>query len=196
MKKSTVIYITLALIFVAVFVGLNSQYEQKEVVATVDGEKITQSELYKSMIVSNGRQALDILISQKIIDIEARKHQIIITEQEIQEKMAQYEEAYGGREALLTLLQANGITLNDLRNNIQMTLKITKLLTPDIVVSDEEIAAYFEQNKDDFARQNPDPKLEDFKDKIKDTILEQKVQIGFDSWLQERLSEYDIKTSL
>ncbi len=194
MNKSITIGITVALIVVAVFVGLTVQSFQGEAVARIDGEKITQEDLYKSMIKQDGQQALQGLIAQKIVDLEAKKNNIIVTPAAIQEKIKDYQDAYGGEQGLLSALQSSNITMDDLKSNIDMSLKVTGILLPQITISDEEIAKYFTDNKASIAPDVKDPKLEDYKAKIKEYILEQKVQSKYDSWLQERETAYNVET--
>jgi len=196
MNKSITIHITVALIIVALFVGLNVDYLKKQTVATIDGEKITKSELYDSMFAENGQKALSNLISEKIVEMEARKNNIVVTPEEIQAKMVEYEASFGGRDSLISILEANGMSIEDLEKNIGMTIKITKLISPQITVSDEEIAKYFKENKATLAAEGTEAVLADCKEDIVKIITEQKVETEFSNWLQQRTLEHDIVNSI
>lgn len=118
-----------------------------DVVATVGTEKITKDDLYNYMVKQNGKQALDALVSQKIIELEAKKNNVKVETAEIDEEIAQYEEMYGGKASLEAALASSGLDMAYLRNNVETNLKIKKLMAPGIEITDEEISTYFTQNK-------------------------------------------------
>jgi foldase protein PrsA len=123
------------------------------VVAKVDGEKIKKSELYDLMAAQNGQQALDSLISQKIVEIEAKKQNITVSDEEIQKEMEKYYEYYGGEEGFIQTLAASGYSIEDIKKDMALTVKIKKLMEPRISITDDEIKAYFDENKASFAQE-------------------------------------------
>ncbi|MCG0276644.1 MAG: peptidylprolyl isomerase [Thermosediminibacteraceae bacterium] len=125
----------------------------KEVVARVNGEEISKEELYDVMVKSIGREALDYLISQKIIELEAKKQNISVSEEEIQKELEKVYEYYGGEEAFKLNLQMNGYSLEEYKKDLAREIKIKKLLEPKISITEDELKAYFEENKEDFDRE-------------------------------------------
>jgi foldase protein PrsA len=75
------------------------------------------------MFKESGEQALNNLISEKIVDLEAQKNNITVTEEEVQEKIDFYKDVYGGEKALLSALKASGVTMEELEDNIRVALK-------------------------------------------------------------------------
>jgi len=121
-------------------------------VASINGTKIIKSELYDLMVKQSGPQALDALISQKIVDLEAKKANISVTDNDIQTELEKYYDYYGGQEAFIQTLTSSGYTLEDVKKDMAVTVKIRKLLEPRISVTDEEMKAYFEENKESLAQ--------------------------------------------
>jgi len=121
-------------------------------VASINGTKIIKSELYDLMVKQSGPQALDTLISQKIVDLEAKKANISVTDNDIQTELEKYYDYYGGQEAFIQTLTSSGYTLEDVKKDMAVTVKIRKLLEPRISVTDEEMKAYFEENKESLAQ--------------------------------------------
>ena len=124
-----------------------------EVVAKVGDMTITKSELYDELVNQNGAQVLDMLVADKIMQSELQKQNIVITDEEIEADVEEMKEFYGSDEALNNELDARGLTLDDVRNNIKSNLQIGLLLDPYLNITDEEIAEFFEENKASFGQE-------------------------------------------
>lgn len=118
------------------------------IVGSVGGEKITKEELYDYMVKENGETALDSLMADKIISLESKSKNIEVTEAEIQEEVDKAIEQSGGQAAFEQSLQYYGYTMESLKENIRKTINIRKLLEPGITISEEDMKAYFDENKE------------------------------------------------
>ena len=149
------ILLGLVVVLLAALIPLGIPYYQanSRPVATVDGQRIEKEELYEFMARQNGQQALDSLVSQKIVELEAGKQNIGASDEEIQAELQSYYDYYGGEDAFMQSLAASGYPLDQIRQDIAVTVKIKKLLEPRIAISDEEMQAYFEENQADFAQE-------------------------------------------
>ncbi len=141
--------IAIVLIFGA-FAGACSNSGDEEVVAMVNDVKITKGEFYDYMVEQNGEEVLEALILEKMLQLEVEANNIEVSEDEIDVEYAEMAEAYGGEEGLKNTLQMYGYTEESIRKNLKLNLSIEKLMEPLITVSDEEIALYFAENKEDF----------------------------------------------
>ncbi|AOV06477.1 foldase protein PrsA [Sporosarcina ureilytica] len=148
MKKwfNTKVKVGLAALSLVVVAGCSNG----ESVATVGGEKITKDELYEILVQSNGQQALEALIDEKIVALEVKKEDIKVPEDEIKEEVANFMENAGGEEAFKNALEQSGMTEEDFKKDVIQYLSIRKLMEPRVEVTDEEIETYFEENKDSF----------------------------------------------
>lgn len=126
---------------------------QKDAVATVNGEKISEDELHERLVAQYGQELLDTLITGKVIEQEVKKENIKVTQEEIDEEKAAYAESYGGEETLKQTLETSGLTMADFEEDIESYLATKKLLEPRIEITEEDMKAYFEENKDSFAQQ-------------------------------------------
>ncbi|WP_353095176.1 peptidylprolyl isomerase [Tissierella praeacuta] len=127
--------------------------KKEDIVAKVNNEVITKDELYDILVEQNGEQVLDSLISEKIINLEAEKQKIEVSEEDIQKEIEEIQKNSGGEEAFNQALAYYGYTLEDLKDNITMNLKVKKLLEPSITISEEELSNYFKENKDSFKQE-------------------------------------------
>ncbi|WP_298203304.1 peptidylprolyl isomerase [Desulfosporosinus sp.] len=279
----------LMLLLVAV-IGIGVVYATKEnIVAKVNGVKITQSELNELLLQQGGKDALDTLIQQSIIKQEAKKQKIQVSEADIDKELTILKETFGSEDAFTQALETNSITLDALKENILLNLEVKRIMEANSPITGGEIQQYFETNKEslgtieevkashilveteelaqevktklsageDFAElakqystdenskelggdlgffargdmekefeevafslsvgQVSDPvkttygyhiikaddkkeakeaAFEESKDKIKDILLESKLETEFDPWLQDRMAEYNIENYL
>jgi foldase protein PrsA len=144
------------IIFACTILGLFIAYEmltKPEVIASVNGNKITKNELYNALVKTNGEQVLESLISEKIVELESAKQNIVISDADYQQELNKYYEYYGGEAGFTQALEMNGYTLDQVKGDIVNNLSVRKLLGPQISISDEELKAYFEENKATFAKE-------------------------------------------
>ncbi|OGM12165.1 hypothetical protein A2W13_00735 [Candidatus Woesebacteria bacterium RBG_16_36_11] len=152
------------------------------IAAIVNGKPITRLQLAQELEKQGGKQVLDSIVTQKLIDQEAKKNNIVVTQQEIDNQMTAIEDQLKSQGTDLdTALSFQGQTRDDLINSLKMKITIEKLLGDKIQVSDEEIKSYFDQNKDSFPANS---KLEDVKSQIIDTLTQSKLSTEYQNWLQ------------
>lgn len=125
-------------------------FTEDKSVASVGDAEITKEALYDEMVASAGAATLDAMISNEVVNQEADKAGIEVTEEELEAEMTVYEESYGGAEALEQALTASGMSIADLKEEMETYLKIEKIIGPDIEITDEQIQTYFEENKESF----------------------------------------------
>ena len=125
-------------------------FSKKEIVASVEGETITKDDLYNLLVEQNGAEALNSLIVNKVIENEAKKEDIKISDKELDEELTNYIETLGGEELFNASLEQSGMKIDSIKENIKQYLTIKKLVEPRIEVTDEEVETFFEENKDEF----------------------------------------------
>lgn len=150
MSKKMIAGITASVVAVVAIAGGAYAYVNSQTVATVNGERITKEELYDTLVGVYGASAVDNLVTKVVIDKEADKRDVEVKTSEIDDEVAVYEESYGGEEGLKSALEASGLTLADLKEDIETNIKIEKLMAKDIEITDEEVQAYYEENKANF----------------------------------------------
>ena len=124
--------------------------EDGRTVATIDGDKISEVELTDKLYKQYGNEVLDVIISNKIVELEAEKLDITVSKEEIAEEYKVYAEPYGGEDALLDMLKEFNMTKKDIEEDIRLYLLTVKVLEDYVAISDEEVKAYFEENKSYF----------------------------------------------
>ncbi|MCL1697728.1 MULTISPECIES: peptidylprolyl isomerase [unclassified Lysinibacillus] len=126
--------------------------DSSDYVAKVDGEKILQTELDDALREQYGTEVLNTLITNKIVELEAKKVGVSVSEDSIQEEYKELAESYGGEESLQAALKENGLTEQSVKDNIRIYQLTKNVIAESIDISDEEVAQYFENNKDSYGQ--------------------------------------------
>lgn len=147
--KMLLVVVVCAVIITAIGWGMSNS--DKDTVASVNGEKITKEELYNLLVEQGGEQALEALITEKVIKLESKKQNVQVSDVDIQTEIDKYYEYYGGKESFEQAVTASGISLADMREDVAITLQLKKLLEPRITINEDELKTYFTENKDSFA---------------------------------------------
>lgn len=130
--------------------GPGSDMNPKEVVAVVNGTNITAGQLYEAMVAEHGQRALDSLITKVLIENEAQNAGVSVSDEEVDQRFDEVAADYGGREVFLMLLEQSGFPEKSVRDDLYIELLVKKILAPTVDVSDEAVAAYYEENQDRF----------------------------------------------
>jgi foldase protein PrsA len=148
LKNKKGIKLLAVVLMTLIAVGITACSQQKEIVAKVNDVEITKEDLYNQLVSQYGTETLEALISEKIMEAEVEKNSVEIPKDKIDEEIAEMTEYYGGEEEFNNALTYYNLTMDDMKDNIATNLKLEKLLEPYIEISEEDMKAYFEQNKD------------------------------------------------
>lgn len=142
-------YIVLGLVLLMAF-SIAGCSKNEEVVAKVGDLDITKDELYDLLVGQYGEEALTGLINDKIIELEIKKSDIKISEEEIDKEFENMGNYYGGKEKLVEAMETYKMTKEQMNKNIEMNLAVKKLIAEDIVITDEEIEEFYDKNGEMF----------------------------------------------
>ncbi len=195
--------IGLILIIVSAFalIDLAVQYLNNDYsVAVVDGSRISKSKWHKTLESAYGSSVAQQLIDEQIIKAEAKKAKITISKEEIDQQITDIETSLGGKEALDTALIANNITLEQLKEQVELDLLSTKILTPQIEYTEDDVKSFFNQYSDvifpdETAALEKGAKLDfdQYKAETEEVYIQQQVQSKQSSWLTEVEANYRIQ---
>ncbi|MEH6940245.1 peptidylprolyl isomerase [Bacillus sp. JJ722] len=151
--KNKKLWLTIGAIFVVVLAVVGGlAFSKKDVVASVNGDPIKKDEVYDILVKQGGEVVVDTLINNKIIEKEAEKEGITVSEKEIDKELNSFIEMYGGKDAFNAALEQSGISIDYFKQDIENFLKIEKLLKPSIKITEDEKKEFFNQNKESFAQ--------------------------------------------
>ncbi|MNO62703.1 Foldase protein PrsA 1 precursor [compost metagenome] len=149
-KVWPIVSLVLAIVLIIVLIKPPFVSSKQEAVATVNGVEISKDTFYDRLVKVNGDQTLNEMIEKELVNQEAKKANIKITQADLDEEMKNYIKSFGSEETLNQALASYGMTKEDLYENMDMNMKLTKLLEPQIKVTDEQIKQTFDENKESF----------------------------------------------
>ncbi len=160
------------------------------VAATVNGKPISRIAIIRDLERQAGQQAIDAVITKKLIADEARARNIVIDESELTGEIQSIEsQMVANGSTLEDQLQQQGITEKDMRNQLIEHLTLEKLLGEKADVSEEEIDAYITDNKIAI----PKEEEREARKKIKEQIREEKVDRLAGTFLAELKAKASIR---
>lgn len=162
--------------------------------ATVNGVPITRFEVIRLLERQGGAQALDNLITRKLITQEAERLNINVSQGEIDAELDSLRGALGESGTTLEdALALQGQSLEGLSADIKLQKKVEKILEEDIAVNDEELGAYFEENREFFAENTT---LQEQTDNIREQLKEEKLAEVFQAWMEKLRQDSSISRYL
>ena len=142
--------------------------------ASVNGQLINRFSVIKDLEKQGGKKTLDTIILKTLINQEAKKRKLAVSQQEIDAELQKIEKNVTSQGSTLdALLLQQGMTKSDLANEIKLQLLVTKMVGDNINVTDKEIDDYIDSQK---IQISPDPDQEFPREQIKQQIKQQKLQ--------------------
>lgn len=116
--------------------------------ATVNGSPITSIELSQRLHKMYKLSVLNQMIDEKIIQQEAAKRNVTVSQAEINDRLNQMQQAYGGEAVFNSLLAQQGLERAVfIRSNVYLPLLVEKMYKEQIQPTDDEIKKFMEDNK-------------------------------------------------
>ncbi|MGE7112656.1 peptidyl-prolyl cis-trans isomerase [Lysinibacillus sp. NPDC047702] len=113
-----------------------------EQVAAVDGEFITRQEWMVAMEERYGKETLQNLVNESVMEKAAKKFKIKVTDKEIDLELALMRSAQDKFDTAMQNLSAE-----QLRQKIRSQLILDKVLTKDVEIKEDSIEKYYEENQ-------------------------------------------------
>lgn len=184
----------MAVLIVAIVGVLLYQNKGLFVAATVNGKPISRIAVISSLEKQGGRAALDSMVTEILIQQEAQKQGKSIAQEEIDEELGKIEESVKELgQPLDDLLALQGMTKDQLIQQIRIQKLIEKLLTDQVTVTDEEITQSV--NEALLAAVEPISASDEAKLKVdtRAVLIQERVSERFPQWLEELKAKSSIK---
>ncbi len=120
----------------------NSSKNGSEKVATVDGEVITRQQWLAANEKSYGKETIQGLVNEAVMEKAAKKYKIDVSDKEIDLEIALLRSAQDSNDTSL-----HSLSTEQLRQKVRAQLILDKVLTNDVVVEEQEAEAYYKENQ-------------------------------------------------
>ena len=149
-KISIKISVKTAIIIAAIIAlgALAYIYKGLLIVATVNGSPISRLAIIQKLEKASGKNLLDSLITEKLVQNVAKIKGIVISNDEINGEIKKIEDQITSQGSTLNeTLAVQGISIDDLKKQIIFQKEVEKLVADKINITDEEAAQYIKDNK-------------------------------------------------
>jgi foldase protein PrsA len=193
-RKSSVALVVLAILGLAFilawifnFRGLKGVF----VAATVNGQPISRLAVVRETEKQAGKQTLQNLVRNSLIEQEARKQKVTVTDKEIDDEIKKVEESLTKQgQKMDQVLELQGLSRNDLRKLIRLDKLVSKMVGKDIKVSDKDIDAYIEKNRESLPQDQTEEQL---RKSVVDSLRQQQLNEKVQKWLSDIQSKAKIQ---
>lgn len=164
------------------------------VAATVNGEMITRLALYNELEKQYGAQTLDSMITKVLVQQEAKNRGISVSNEDLDAEFKKIEERFSSQgQNLDEVLDSQGYSKEDLREQIELQLLVEKMVADKIEVTEDEINKYITDNKQFLPTGTPDDQL---KEDARESLRQEKINTEGQTLIQELKAKAKINSSI
>src|SRR3990172_2801856 len=194
-KKKTltkrVLLILLAIGLLLVLVGVKYRYLFTP--ASINGRPIYIWTFWSAVVDGVGKQVLEQLVTERLIIEEASKQNVVVTKEEISGEVKNLEERFSQQQGGLEgFLASQGMTRVELEKQIELNLKLEKLVADKVQVTDEEVDTYYTENKESYSSVEKDEAVK----QIRELLTNQKLQSAVSEYLANLRQQAQVKIYL
>lgn len=131
---------TMAVLIVLLLIGVVFYFKDYFVAATIDGKTISRFSVIERLEKQSGKQTLDSMITERLIENEAQKQGLAVTDEEVAAEIKTIEASVAAQGSTLEeALAGQGLAMEDFKKSIKLQKALEKLLGDKIQVTEEEI---------------------------------------------------------
>lgn len=168
----------LIIVGIVVLAALAFYLKGLAIAASVDGSFISRASVIKELEKQSGKNVLDSLVTEKLIENESRAKGITVSQEELNQEIKNIEAqviSQGG--TLQDALAQTGMTEEALRKQVKVQKQIEKILADKVVVTDEEVQKYITDNKVTLPKGQETQTKDQIKSMLKDQKLNQEAGV-------------------
>ncbi len=162
------------------------------VAAVVNGQPISRFTVISELEKQQGKQVLDSLITRKLVEQEAQREHVTVSDKEVNDQMNQMESTLAKQNQKLdSALQAQNMTRNDLKKLIVVDKLAEKMLAKRIKITDKDIQTYIDNNKDTLLQDQSPAQLNKL---AHDKLYQEKLNEEYQPWLDGLRAKAQVST--
>lgn len=195
MKKFDVSILTVSVLILGLAViGFTQAKEttttEPAVVAKIGNTNITQTQVYDALKEKSGPSVMTQLVASELFRREAQAQGITVSDQELDKLIDPVKKRLGTPEKFQQYLDEKGSTEQEFREKARLILMRDKMLEKAFPVTEEQIKAYYEKNKDDKYKNKT---LEQVRPDVMEKVKEKNKRAHIDKWLEDLHKKYQVQ---
>lgn len=151
MKSKSSLRVIIVIVVVGIIaIGALWTYNDLKAVARVNSANITWKQFNDALKKQSGNQMLAGLLREELVRQGAKQYNITVTDEDVESEMDKLAAQFGSLVGLEQALSQYGMTVEDLKGQIKTTLLLEGIAARDVTVEEEELRAYYDENKDQY----------------------------------------------
>ncbi len=143
--------ISLSLSLGAISCGDDNTRPAPQVIATVNGQPITEDELVEQLKYGPGPRLLVEMIDERLILAEGRRRHIRPTYQQVELKLSTAVSQVGSLAILEKQLHKRGISLEEFKDRLRLEAMLDEIAAQETSVSEADIKQHYQDNQEQFS---------------------------------------------
>ncbi len=153
------------------------------VAAVINGQPISRLAFIQEAEKQAGKQTLSAMIRNILVEQEATKQKVVISEKQISDQIKSIENNLTKQgQNIDQMLTLEGMTRADLRKVIRLDLLVTKMVEKNIKVSDKDVNDYIVKNKEILPKDQSESQL---KKTVVERLKQQQLSEKAQAWLAD-----------
>lgn len=171
----------LGLLLIVLLVGFFLVKKGYVVAAVVNGMPIFRWQLSQNLMSRFGAQTLESMITERLIADAAQKDGIVLSQSDVDAKIATITATLGADVNLDELLAYQGMTKADFEQQVRLQLTVEKVLSRDVAITEEEIDTFIKNNKDTMVSTDAAA----MRTEAREALMSQKTSEKMQPWLMD-----------
>lgn len=197
-KKSTLVRIGIIALIVIIGIPLLDLIIQVSITsryaAIVGMNSVPRSAYIKELENQYGQDTIDQLVIEAIVKEEARKQNVEVTAQEIEDRQKSIITTFESEEAYDSALGERAWTRETHKEIIKVQLYLEKIIGAGAIPTEDEVKKFYDEYKDE--EDYKGKKFEEVKDSIKQLLIDTDVDTRSREWLNDKYSKYNQTNNL
>lgn len=152
-----------------------TKYKNQFIVATIDNKIITRFDLNEKMAQRYGQTTLDNIVTFYLVKKELNDKKIVVTDEDFDKKKKEIEAGLGNQK-LEDFLKQQNLNYDQVVDEIKIQIGLDKLLSPKIVITQDEITEYLNNYGSALAGSSDEQKKAQAVKTLKDQKIQEEVQ--------------------
>lgn len=187
-KKQIKIAAIISLLITTIIIGYFT-YDWS-IIATFNGNTVSRFELWQRMEKNYGKQALDDLITRKVLEKAITESGVKVKESNVKEEYSKIEKQFKISESGESYISGRWVSKKDIMDQIRQDLAIREILNERAQPTESEIQNEYSYNKD---KKYKDIDFSEVREDIKTILFERKLQLEFTKWINDIKKDANIE---
>lgn len=168
---------------------------QRSYVAVVNGQYVPTSALVNNAIINSGSQVLPNLTQQYLIEQEAHRLGVTVSQEVMDKELQSIKDDSGGEDGYQEALSQYGIPESYIISQIRTRQLLVAMVKDKITITDEDVRKHYDDNKDTI---DPDGSrgFDNIKDLVRTELVEQRQEAEFATLVKSLQEKAQISSHL